>query len=251
MFYGNFENGRDKKFRESISLMAEIFGRVYSADNLMVFKRAAGFTGDQKFVKALNLHAKTKQEFSIAWRLHTLIWAAQQALHKDGDFVECGVLTGLSFGVVTSYLDWPQVPKRLYLYDTFNGIPPSHNSEGRSNQYFEIRNAEDPDSVFNEAQARFAGLPNVELVKGIVPDTFATVCPEKISFLHIDMNSAASEIAALNALWDRVVPGGLIVFDDYGWSMYGAQKKAEDAFAAERGHSILELPTGQGLLLKH
>jgi O-methyltransferase len=65
------------------------------------------------------------------------------------------------------------------------------------------------------------------------------------------MNSVASELAALEALFDRVVPGGLIVFDDYGWTGYIAQKKAEDAFMAARGHTILELPTGQGMVLKH
>jgi len=52
-------------------------------------------------------------------------------------------------------------------------------------------------------------------------------------------------------LFDRVSPGGLVVFDDYGWSGYAAQKVAEDAFMRQRGHSILELPTGQGLLIKH
>jgi hypothetical protein len=29
------------------------------------------------------------------------------------------------------------------------------------------------------------------------------------------------------------------------------QKQLEDAFFAERGHAVLELPTGQGLVVKH
>jgi predicted O-methyltransferase YrrM len=75
--------------------------------------------------------------------------------------------------------------------------------------------------------------------------------PERIAFLHLDMNSSKSEIAALEILFDRVSPGGLVVFDDYGWSAYAAQQVAEDAFMRQRGHRILELPTGQGLLIKH
>ena len=90
----------------------------------------------------------------------------------------------------------------------------------------------------------------MKLVKGIVPDTFKEACPEKIAFLHIDMNSSKSEIAALEVLFDKVTPGGMIVFDDYGWSGYMKQKIAEDAFIKERDHDILELPTGQGLLIK-
>ena len=251
MFYGNFGDGRDAKFREAVALMKDVFGRVHSADNLMAFGRSAGFMQDQKFIDAMNVHARTAQERSLAWRLHTLTWAAEQALHKEGDFVECGVWTGFSFGVITKYLDWPSVSKSLYLYDTFEGIPPDYNSENRSNSVYEQQNAEDPDAIYKLAQARFVGMPNVQLVRGTVPETLSSVCPEKIALLHIDMNSAASEIAALEVLWERVVPGGLIVFDDYGWAMYAAQKEAEDAFMAALGHTIMELPTGQGLLIKH
>lgn len=68
--------------------------------------------------------------------------------------------------------------------------------------------------------------------------------------MHIDMNSAAPEIGALELLFDRVAPGGIVIFDDYGWLLHAKQKEAEDRFMAERGHKILELPTGQGLLIK-
>jgi len=51
-------------------------------------------------------------------------------------------------------------------------------------------------------------------------------------------------------LFDCVVPGGIIVFDDYGFYLFRRQKEAEDAFMAARGYHILELPTGQGLVVK-
>lgn len=251
MFYGNFTGERSAKFREAIALMRAIFGSVYAADNLITFSRSAGFLEDAYFRSAMAQHALTDQEKSLGWRIHTLLWAAQQALHVEGDFVECGVWKGFSFGVVTHYLKWASIPKNLYLYDTFSGIPEAYNSENRSNAVYQQQNAEDPDAIFKAAQARFEGMANVYLVRGTVPETFVQACPEKIALLHLDMNSAASEIAALEVLWDRVVPGGLIVFDDYGWAAYSAQKRAEDGFMAERGHTILELPTGQGLLVKH
>lgn len=43
---------------------------------------------------------------------------------------------------------------------------------------------------------------------------------------------------------------GAIVLDDYGWSVYREQKLLEDAWFAERGYQGLELPTGQGLVIK-
>jgi hypothetical protein len=74
--------------------------------------------------------------------------------------------------------------------------------------------------------------------------------PEQIGFLHIDLNSPRAEIAVLERLFDRVQPGGVVVFDDYGWKIFRKQKQAEDAFMRSRGYEILELPTGQGLVVK-
>ena len=183
--------------------MRSIFGGVYAADNLITFSRSAGFLEDTDFRAAMAQHAFTDPEKSLGWRVHTALWAAEQALHVEGDFVECGVWKGFSFGVVTHSLKWASISKDLYLYDTFAGIPETYNSENRSNAVYQLQNAEDPDAIFKAAQARFDGLENVHLVRGIVPETFAQVCPEKISLIHLDMNSAASEIAALEGLGSR------------------------------------------------
>lgn len=75
--------------------------------------------------------------------------------------------------------------------------------------------------------------------------------PERIAYLHIDLNSANAKISVLEVLFDRVVSGGVIVFDDYGWKSFSRQREAEDRFMAERGYRILELPTGQGLVIKN
>jgi hypothetical protein len=66
----------------------------------------------------------------------------------------------------------------------------------------------------------------------------------------MDLNSPGAEVNTLRKLWPRIVAGGFIIFDDYGWKVFAKQKEEEDRFAAEKGLSILELPTGQGLLVK-
>ncbi len=101
-----------------------------------------------------------------------------------------------------------------------------------------------------EARRRFSGKPYVQLTKGVVPDILRTIAPETIAYLHIDMSSAAPEIGALTLLFDRVSPAGEIILDDYGWILHRKQKEADDRFMSARGYDILELPTGQGLLIK-
>ena len=72
----------------------------------------------------------------------------------------------------------------------------------------------------------------------------------KISFLHIDMNSAAPEIAAGEYFWDKLAPSAPILLDDYAYPGFHDQKLAWDAFAEGKGVKVLSIPTGQGLILK-
>lgn len=80
--------------------------------------------------------------------------------------------------------------------------------------------------------------------------TLDQVKNDKISFLSIDLNCAAPEIAAADFFWDKLVNGASIVLDDYGWAKHIVQKHAFDDFARRRGVPILSLPTGQGLIIK-
>ena len=89
------------------------------------------------------------------------------------------------------------------------------------------------------------------MIRGRVPEVLDEVSPETIAFMHIDLNSAKAERAALEALYDRLSVGGMIVFDDYGWTACVEQKVAIDEFMAERGVRVLEIPTGQGLFVKN
>jgi hypothetical protein len=250
VFHGDFAEGRREAFKTCLEVLKQTFGRVYADDNLIALQRSAGFASDERFRQAFVPNAKSDQDRSLAWRLHTLTWAAEHCLGVEGDFVECGVYKGFSFSVIADYVQWDKIDRRMYLYDTFQGIPDEFNSEGRSNLAYEKEIKNDRDAIYNIAVQRFNKYPNVSIIRGAVPESFSQSCPERIAFIHIDMNSAKSEIAALDALWDRVTPGGAVVFDDYGWSGYAQQKVAEDAWMAARGYRILEIPTGQGLVIK-
>ena len=246
MFYGKFKNPSDRDYiMSALQRFAAIFHNVFAADNVILFERNLAILNDKKFSQACEQNAHNDQERSLVLRLNTLTWAASEALRIPGDFVECGVWRGFCSAVIADYLDFDRVPKKFYLYDTYDGIPPEYDTEGHDAP--SLHEA----GLYESVVARFKRFPNVEVVRGIVPDSFAQAVPEKIAFLHIDMNSSKSELAALEVLFDRVSPGGIIVFDDYGWAGYAAQQVAEDAFMRARGHRILELPTGQGLLIKH
>lgn len=81
-------------------------------------------------------------------------------------------------------------------------------------------------------------------------ETLAQIDSEEIAFVHIDMNCAPPEIAAIEYLWPRLTTGAMVLLDDYAYIGYHHQKNAMDKFANSKSVDIMSLPTGQGLLVK-
>ena len=212
----------------------------FASDNLVVWRRNLSFLDDQALMQSLARNAEGMIERAIVWRNAVLLWAARNGLRREGDFVECGVWRGTTVRVVCDAIDFKATGKHYWLYDVFDW------REGDLHHKLEGLDA----TLHDKVVARFADLPTVHVVKGYVPGSFAQGTPEKIALMHLDMNNAPAEIGALEHLWDRVVPGGIVVLDDYGWDNYRPQKLAEDEFFGRRGYQVLELPTGQGMVIK-
>jgi O-methyltransferase len=241
-------------------LLPRDHARIFWGDRLLTLGKSMGFFDDPRFAAAYQTIRGSHQydqyasPQTVAWRLHTLVWAAQNALEIDGDFVECGVFKGDFSWVVSQLTDFARQDRTFYLYDTFAGFAPAYSSsedfpDGPGFLDFAHEIYKDP-AIYEEVLRKFRDYPNVRIIRGAVPDSLVDTAPARIAFLHIDLNSPAAEIGALETLFDRVAPGAAIVFDDYGWYQFRRQKEAEDAFMAARGYRILELPTGQGLVIK-
>jgi hypothetical protein len=242
MFYWVDDEAGKAKLRAALQALNELYPRMVAQDMLIALERNAGFLEDPEFMAAFRGEAHDDKERSLAWRLHVLCWCARNALRVSGDFVECGVLRAFSSAVAMRYLDFAREPRTWFLYDTFAGIPEDQLDPGHANPYTDT-------DLWETAQRRVAPFPNARLVKGRVPEVFAQVAPRDIAFLHLDMNSAAAEVGALESLFGKLVAGAYVLLDDYGWYAYRAQKLAEDAFFEAQGYKVLELPTGQGLVV--
>lgn len=213
---------------------------IFTGDNLITFSKNLSFLSDRPFMDAVARHATTEIERSILWRTAVLVWAARNGLRREGDFVECGCYRGTSARIICDTLDFGATGRGYWLYDLFEYPPGSTHTHMPGMG----------ESLFDEVKARFADLPLARVVRGAVPASLEGNSPDRIAFLHIDMNYAPAEIGALEALFDRVSPGGAIVLDDYGYYGYVAQRDAERAWFAARGYDVIELPTSQGLVIK-
>ncbi|MFZ2279691.1 MAG: TylF/MycF/NovP-related O-methyltransferase [Prosthecobacter sp.] len=231
----------------------------YDADSLRVWNKNVDFMSDPRFRQAyfrgmdsghqIGRAPGSHDDIHIEWRVHMLLWAASHAAHLEGDFVECGVNTGIFSLAICDYLDFNKTGKSFFLFDTFEGIPVEQMSEKEKAGKAEFNKTCFPE-CFEQAKANFQPYPSAILVRGKVPDTLTQVDIPKVAFLSIDLNIATPERLALCFFWDKLVSGAVIVLDDYGWKGYEEQKTALDDFARGKGVMIATLPTGQGLLLK-
>jgi hypothetical protein len=185
-------------------------------------------------------------DYGIYWRAHVILWAASLAKRSAGAFVECGTGRGFMASAVCEAQSWGERP--FYLIDTFDSRTLA---EGKADP--------DPDSppslhyAENVARVRqnFAAWPGVRAVVGRVPEILDQVPDTPVAFLHLDMNHPTPEVAALRHFWPKMSPGAVAVFDDYAFLGCRNQHDALNAVATELGFSILSLPTGQGLAVKH
>lgn len=219
----------------------------FVGEGLATWLKTLPFFDDPRFEALFEKHAALLPLSNWQWNLSTVLWAVSQTKSLPGDLVELGVFKGHTTLFVAEYVDFATWPKRWRLYDTFEGIPEDQVDPG-----WEAINAGLYTDKFSheEVVGRFAHIPNIEVVKGRVPEVLAEGLPERISFLHMDLNNVTAEIAALEIIFDRIVSGGIIVFDDYGWTVSHAQHDAEKAWMAAQGYEILAVPTGQGVVVK-
>jgi len=204
---------------------------------------------------ARGVEASHGMDPGIHWRVHVALWAAATAVRLPGDFVECGVNAGFVSSAIMHRLDWKNIPKRFYLVDTFRG-PITAQYSGEEIEAGRLKLAENAIASggyvtdTERVRSNYAEWPNAFVIQGVVPEILPEIPVDRVAFLHLDMNCAYPERAALEFFWTRLTPGALVLLDDY--SFYGCEQQAEaiDTATANLGVSVLSLPTGQGLVIK-
>lgn len=228
------------EFRNNIAAsrgnFAEEFPSDFSTREIKLIKEAKG---------------KTMTSFE---RMRALIQAVDyiEEAKIKGDIVECGVWKGGSMLIAASVLvEKRSFDRRLFLFDTFEGMSdPTSDDVSAVNQkdaesLLKMADKEDGDNIwcYSGLEEVKSTMKNVNYpedkilyVKGKVEDTLPTDEISSIAILRLDTDWYESTKHELEHLFDKLVPGGVLIIDDYGhWS--GA-KKAVDEFLSKRGISL-------------
>lgn len=168
-------------------------------------------------------------------------------VNLPGHIVECGVYKGASlvrFSTFREILESPYSRKVIGL-DAFGKFPDQERTADQ--EFIEKFEREGGHGISIEELKRVfthKSLANYELVQGDLCDTIPKYLSEhpelKVALLHIDVDVYKPSTVILNELYERVVRGGLVVFDDFG--TVAGETQAIDEFFEGKEVLIEKLP---------
>jgi hypothetical protein len=169
-----------------------------------------------------------------------------------GHIVELGVFKGeslLRFAQLAEIFAPYDRSFDIIGFDNFTGFPEFHPKDGErrsannkvvggwsSEKYrdelFDLINVFDND--------RFAPQkPRIRIIEGDIRQTVPAFVADspgvKLKLLHLDADLYEPTRVGLESFWDRLVPGGILLLDEYGFDIFPGEAAAVDEYFRERG----------------
>lgn len=164
-----------------------------------------------------------------------------------GHVIELGVFKGASLIRFATYQLLLESPfsRKIIGFDMFGRFPVSGDETDQAFAYgwqADLGNGIGVDDLTRCFE--YKGFKSYEFVEGDIlktlPEYIRNTPALRVSMLHIDTDLYAPAKLGLDLLWDRIVPGGLLVLDDYGTEAGGT--RAVDDFFIDKNIKIYKLP---------
>jgi len=162
--------------------------------------------------------------------------------HLPGDVFELGVYKAASLIRLATFRNLLEndYSRKIVGFDAFGKFPKDNLTSTLDLDFIEDFEKQGGDGLnLSEVEAILEQkhFQNIHLREGNVFDTVPAWLDKnpatRLCLLHLDMDVKEPTVFALNTLWDRIVPGGLIVLDDY--NSVAGETDAVDDFVHERG----------------
>ena len=181
-------------------------------------------------------------------RLYTLWQAVRNMPASAEGVIEIGVYEGGSARFIAAALRARGLDLPLAACDTFAGhavVDESVDGRHQVGKQFVKVSADDVRTYLRDH-------PNVRVVEGDIHDTSTSLHDmRRLGLLHVDVDVYPPTRHSLEVFAPRVVPGGTIVVDDYGFKTCPGARKAVDEFAALHPEfGLWHLMTGQAVLIR-
>lgn len=180
-------------------------------------------------------------------RLYNLMQTVRETKGLAGAVVECGTFEGGTASLIWETLQAQHDPRPLFLFDSFRGLP-AHQLGVDARWGGTFSNVS-----LAEIRRRFSDCDGVQLVDGNILETIVGF-QEPISLAHIDTDTYETTRIVTQKLWPLLEPGGILLYDDYGFLPNCLPLKiAVDDFFKDKASECFRffLPSNGILVRKH
>lgn len=170
-----------------------------------------------------------------------IILCARAAARTGAAMAEAGVLMGGSARLICE----AKGPLALHLFDVFETLQPGQGDTASAielRQHFKTTHGQ-----LGSVQQLLAGYSAVQFHPGVFPATTAGLEDKRFGFVHLDLDLESSTSAGLDYFHPRLVPGGILIGDDYDDP---AIRALFARFFADRPDTLIELPWGQVMVVR-
>ncbi|WP_299399146.1 TylF/MycF/NovP-related O-methyltransferase [Pelagibius sp.] len=172
---------------------------------------------------------------------------ARSLRHLTGETAECGALGGASSHVIMSAFE---DDRAHHIFDSFSGLSePTEHDKPKTTEVRALQAGEFA-SPLEATRRNLAEHPHAMFYKGWIPERFDEVADKQFCLVSVDVDFYEPTRDSVLFFFPRLVPGGALICDDYGFSTCPGAKKAMDEAAESLGRRVIHVPTGQGLILK-
>jgi hypothetical protein len=173
---------------------------------------------------------RVEESLCSAERLEVLLKYSYLCANMEGEFWELGVYKGGSAQVLAHYAK--QRGRLLRLFDSFAGVPAPCNFDDCGvtlHGETTMHEGEWAQPSIGLVEAKMPEGCRYQIHAGFIPETFAGLEASRIAFAHVDLDLYHGTRHALEFLYPRMAPGGVIVIDDYGYPRNpGVQQAVRD-----------------------
>lgn len=180
-------------------------------------------------------------------RMYELWQLAMEVKDLEGDYIEVGSWRGGSGALIASVAMKHSSLSNVYLCDTFEGVVKA----GEKDNFY--KNGEHKDTnidlvlnIISELK-----LTNTSVLKGIFPDeTGHNIEGNKFKFCHIDVDVYESARAITEWVWERLVIGGVVIFDDFGFRNTQGVTSFVESQRNKSDRLVIHNLNGHGIIIK-
>jgi predicted O-methyltransferase YrrM len=173
------------------------------------------------------------------YKLWFLREICEQTAMLAGEVAEVGVYKGGSARLIATYLPH----KTVHLFDTFEGMPSTDPKK-------DCHQKGDFTVSFDIVKNYLSDLKNVRIYKGIFPDTSEPIQDKQFALVHVDVDIYTSIKACCEFFYPRMLPGGVIVFDDYAVKSCPGATQAVDEYFADKSEKVIRMVTSGSFVMK-